>query len=521
MFCRLRPFWIVPPKCTDRDTCTCKLHANIEFMVKRLKENNVIRSSVKDVCANMCCNVTSKRCMYRECGECKDKRLDTESEYEEGRQVWVYNWVNRSEERIVQRANGPSTINVQVTVKEKQYYTLETLLEETNKLLNTKFCRHEYNITHQYKEMKQLKESLMENETVVHIDFSENYGCKLNEEVQGMHFGASRNQVTIHTGVLYQHDKPPSSFATLSDCNRHDPSGIWAHLHPVIEDLLAKNKSIDTIHFISDGPTTQYRSKKNFYLIQERGIKMYGLKQITWNFTESGHGKGAPDGVGGLLKRTADSLVAMGHDITNVDELHDSLVEKRLNVRLHKVPAQDIYDIDKLLTNVSISTIPGTMLLHQLCFNEHKSEITVRNLSCFCKRPHTCDCFGSKLVTIKLKSTQPEPCANDQTSAEPSERESSEKLIPSVEMIGQWVVVKYDGFAYPGIVQDIDHDSIEVKAMSRIGKNRFFWPLLNDIIWYDLDSVLQVIPGIEPVTKRHMQVSPDIWKTICETHNIE
>ena len=28
MFCKLRPFWIVDPKCDNRDTSTCKQHCN-------------------------------------------------------------------------------------------------------------------------------------------------------------------------------------------------------------------------------------------------------------------------------------------------------------------------------------------------------------------------------------------------------------------------------------------------------------------------------------------------------------
>lgn len=36
----------------------------------------------------------------------------------------------------------------------------------------------------------------------------------------------------------------------------------------------------------------------------------YDFKGITWNFFEASHGKGAPDGVGGALKKLADRIVA-------------------------------------------------------------------------------------------------------------------------------------------------------------------------------------------------------------------
>jgi hypothetical protein len=50
---------------------------------------------------------------------------------------------------------------------------------------------------------------------------------------------------------------------------------------------------IDTIHFFSDGPSTQYRQKNNFYMFS-RELEERGFKNGTWNFHKSGHGKGAP-----------------------------------------------------------------------------------------------------------------------------------------------------------------------------------------------------------------------------------
>ena len=41
----------------------------------------------------------------------------------------------------------------------------------------------------------------------------------------------------------------------------------------------------------------------------------------TLNFFKSGHDKGAPDGVGAALKRSADNLISRGQDISNAYEL--------------------------------------------------------------------------------------------------------------------------------------------------------------------------------------------------------
>ena len=38
---------------------------------------------------------------------------------------------------------------------------------------------------------------------MIKVDFSDNYVTKYANAVQSQHFGASQNQVTLHTGVLY------------------------------------------------------------------------------------------------------------------------------------------------------------------------------------------------------------------------------------------------------------------------------------------------------------------------------
>jgi hypothetical protein len=50
-----------------------------------------------------------------------------------------------------------------------------------------------------------------------------------------------------------------------------------------------------------------------------------GIGKATWNFHESGHGKGVPDGVGGSLKRTGNSLVLHGQDIIDAASFVSSI----------------------------------------------------------------------------------------------------------------------------------------------------------------------------------------------------
>ena len=155
------------------------------------------------------------------------------------------------------------------------------------------------------------------------MDFSENYACKLHTEIQAFHFGGSRKQATIHTSVVYTSDGS-QSYATISDSLCHHERVVWAHIEPILKKLKEQKPTLTSIHFMSDGPVTQYRNKCNFYLLTTLPF-IWGFKEVTWNFSERTHGKGAPDEVGGAVKRMADQRVKMGVDIQTPKELYETL----------------------------------------------------------------------------------------------------------------------------------------------------------------------------------------------------
>lgn len=56
-----------------------------------------------------------------------------------------------------------------------------------------KFFQHQFNIVHQYNEIKCLKENITQEDCIIHMDFSENYNAKYSEEIQAFHFGGLRS----------------------------------------------------------------------------------------------------------------------------------------------------------------------------------------------------------------------------------------------------------------------------------------------------------------------------------------
>ena len=85
--------------------------------------------------------------------------------------------------------------------------------------------------------------------------------------------------------------------------------------------------------------------------------------------------------------------------------------------------------------------------------------------------------------------------------------------------LNTYVVVMYDGVPFPGKVIDVDESEIEVKCMSRVGPNRFYWPAMEDKLWYSLDQVVSRIPEPLSATKRHVQVEPKVWADILSSIN--
>lgn len=65
LFCRMKPFSVVTPTNTDRETCLCKVHENIKFLVEKLRHHKVIDSTnLESIVEATCCSIEKKNaCM--------------------------------------------------------------------------------------------------------------------------------------------------------------------------------------------------------------------------------------------------------------------------------------------------------------------------------------------------------------------------------------------------------------------------------------------------------------------------
>jgi len=256
------------------------------------------------------CDNPNESCSLRQCTACVDKAVAIFTSEE------VVNWSQWESEKHEIRLKTGQWKNVQKLVKKAKEVSECELCDQFNYYFSKIFVSHVYHIRHQFVEYLKMK-SGPECHAVIICDFSENYANKYSRAPQSTHFGASHQQSTLHTGVAYFNNKEKVlSFATVSDSYQHDPVAIWCYMKPVFKWLLADQPQLTSIHVFSDGPSTQYKNKTNFFLTSYyKDILDCEIESLTWNYFESGHGKGAADAIGGTLKRIADDSVNKGADI--------------------------------------------------------------------------------------------------------------------------------------------------------------------------------------------------------------
>ncbi|CAH0719504.1 unnamed protein product, partial [Brenthis ino] len=342
-FKKYRPFYVISPNLKNLKTCACLKHCNMQFILNALKSAGILESNdINTILDKLVCDPDFKQCMYGECSVCKDNAVQVNKE-----ENLVINWFSWKvkEHEYDEKGERKKTKRM---AKTENKGTLKDLVDLFNKEMN-KFKIHVYNMRHQQRQYKLCIENLDYNECALHIDFSENWLCKHHEEIQAMHFGASKNQITLHTGVLYIKNEKPLSFCTISAENCHTPEAIWAHLDP------------------------------------------------------ASHGKGAADGVGGTIKRTLDFKVSHGTDIPDAQTAFNVLQETATSIKTFFIRPESIQTLN---TNIAskLTAIRNTLKIHQIV-SHAKFILKYRILSCFCQNlKGKCECFEPKIHSFEFQT---------------------------------------------------------------------------------------------------------------------
>jgi len=120
-------------------------------------------------------------------------------------------------------------------------------------------------------------------EAVVQGDFTENYTCCHQDEIQAAHW--SQGQITLFTAAVWVHDSSKRTCEThciIGDNHGYYKWTVSVFLDTVISDFIAKkHPQVKMVDIFFDGPASQFKNKykANFCCKLER----HGLK-VRWNF---------------------------------------------------------------------------------------------------------------------------------------------------------------------------------------------------------------------------------------------
>ena len=329
-----------------------------------------------------------------------------------------------------------------VTELKKIDSTLQELIHLFNNSLKS-FQKHYFITHHQNKILTSLKNNISSDEAYIVLDFSQNYNAKYHEEIQAVHFGASKKQISLQTGVIYLKDTN-ISFVSPSDCLRHEAPAVWALLAPVLKHLMQIHPNITCVHFQSDGPTAQYKNKNNFHLFKLY-CKEFNLERATWNYTSAGHGKSSADGIGGTVKNMCDNFVACGNNILCANDVRNLIRNKNCQIEAFVVTEEEINAVAAKLDS-QIPSVQQTMKIHQVMWSKkNETELFTRYLRGIdCINKDNCTHYG--LFDETIKTTNYYQSTNEFKN-------------------GDWIVVIYDKW-YAGVIEDVKNDFMVTKFLS-------------------------------------------------------
>jgi hypothetical protein len=508
-FCRARPKHVTLVNYAARITCLCTRHQNFALKLQSLKRYGVTTNTSPDSFS---------------------QTVDTSELKERMKSTIKDQTVTFKEWKRVKCDDGKQRTKLIETQKEINKFVVE-VTEEFEE-----FKDHAERVKSQYQSFKQMKDSLKYNKdhVCVQMDFAENFSLKEMEEIQSAYWNPE--SVTLHPVVVYYHGNEAvshSSMVVVSEVLNHNSSMVRAILDKVNSFVKEKCPDAKYIHYWTDSPTSQYRNRTIFDLVA-RHESVFGLK-ASWQFFEAGHGKGACDGIGGSVKRSADTAIKTGKEnITCGKDFFDWGSRTDSKIRYEFVDKTEYEAANKQVEErqKNIKPVKGTLKVHSVS-SISEQEIMVRETTCVCKECFTEKgfvwtdenaCGWRKYSLTNVKATE-KPSAScslaNKINTDVAKKENTESICETPEYeTGDFVAAVYEDEVYIGKIIDIDEESVQVKFMENGSKIKecLRWPTKEDIIWIEPDTILCKVH--EPVHsgkgKRFFKISDEDKKKIDE-----
>ena len=137
-----------------------------------------------------------------------------------------------------------------------------------------KYLVYVYNIFKQFSELKYKKATLKDDEALITVDFSRNYGNKQAREVQAAYFG--HDTFTIYTAACYWKDGEQVNnepVAIVSNEANHDRNVAFSCNQLLIKSIQEVKPALKTLYIWSDGcdTTVQISFCLQIFVLQSTG----------------------------------------------------------------------------------------------------------------------------------------------------------------------------------------------------------------------------------------------------------
>ncbi|CAB3977243.1 Hypothetical predicted protein [Paramuricea clavata] len=328
-FAELRPKHVLLSSKLPHNVCLCKYHENFINAVNILHQVSPSVPLYTNEFPQSClCNPVKRECWMNQCEQCKDgKGFRNSYPLEENGDIKWYVWKTDSSNKLVK--------NVEEGTAEELYTHICSIIPQFMAHCFTKRMQAEaYN--KEQKDAEADSESLS-NAAFLQVDFSENYTCVSQDEIQSAHW--KQSQVSLFTAALW-YSGILHPIVIASDNLNHSKDTIVAYIDYLLSILPSNTQNIS---IWSDGPSSQFKNR--FIVAALKSLQDKHKIQITWNYFATSHGKGPVDGIGGAVKRQvwmtvktrkhivcdAKSFVVAAEDASNVKvvEMATSEIEER------------------------------------------------------------------------------------------------------------------------------------------------------------------------------------------------
>ena len=256
---------------------------------------------------------------------------------------------------------------------------------------------------------------------------------------------------------------------------------------------------------------------QNVYISSNIFSKTCQNQNIALALFRSRHGKGAQDGIGGCLNRTADGIVVRGTDIPNTDVLIDQLKINCKEVNIYHVTSPEIDDCDKV--EVTLPSFTGILKAHEISWTKKEENlIQVRCLTCtMCLSDEKCHHYtigqtlkkandsgdldsDDHIIDTKIKKAH---LCYSEVYSDPSDSDNSSSMKNSFDdclknpKINDYIIVQLTGkkmfHYYIGLVLQHDRKEFVVKFVRKSSGKKLIFPDIEDISLIHLKEIICVL----------------------------